>query len=547
MESQAIVIAVPDRQPAAPVAHAWRDRSLLALLVLVAFLLHVWLMTHTEVASRDSIGFIRYAWQLDSRPWSAVLNESEQHPGYPLLILAASHVTRAVLSGPLSTVMQQTAQLVSVLAGVLVVLPTFYLGRELFDRRVGFWACLLFQCLPAAARVLADGLSEGTFLLFAATSLWLALRAFRTGSPGSFLLAGFASGLAYLTRPEGALIAALAGVVLLARQAAVLQRRPWRETIRSGILMALGLGVIAGPFVAVTGRLTTKPTGSRVMQEMRQRIEQSGPQSAAPIPESRQAGMGQVPLAVWWMEAQKRPGSNQDQRIWGLKALGNELMKGFFYIGWVPVLLGLWWHRERMRAMPGIWLLLLLCLVLVFLLYRVAAIMGYISDRHALLIVFIGSYWMAAGLLELPRRTAALVGRVPRPLLALALPLCFAGACLPKDLQPLHDDRAGFRAVGLWIAEHAEAVDPVVDPYCWAHYYAGRVFTERQPTYPSPGHVVVQYVVWEESNNPHPHLTEVARADRLRQQGKLVHVWSGKRYGKETARVCVYEVPAECQ
>ena len=65
---------------------------------------------------------------------------------------------------------------------MLLIVPMFYLGKDLFDRRVGFWSALLFQCLPVGSRALSDGLTEGLFLLLIATGLLLAVGAFRTGS-----------------------------------------------------------------------------------------------------------------------------------------------------------------------------------------------------------------------------------------------------------------------------------------------------------------------------------------------------------------------------
>src|SRR5205814_627612 len=87
-----------------------------------------------------------------------------------------------------------SAQLVSALASVLLVLPMFYLGKELFDRRVAFWATLLFQCLPASARVMPDGLSESLFFLLCASAFLFAVRGLRTGAAPTFLLAGGWSG-----------------------------------------------------------------------------------------------------------------------------------------------------------------------------------------------------------------------------------------------------------------------------------------------------------------------------------------------------------------
>src|SRR5262249_30611559 len=144
---------------------------LLLVLLLLAAGLRGWLLSHTEVAARDSIGFIRLAWQLEHKPWVEVLPNAQQHPGYPLALLAVSVPVRQFLGGPDTTAMQLSAQLTSALAGTLLVIPMFYLGRELFSRGVAFWACVLFQCLPVGGRILSDGLSEATFLLFAVTTL----------------------------------------------------------------------------------------------------------------------------------------------------------------------------------------------------------------------------------------------------------------------------------------------------------------------------------------------------------------------------------------
>src|SRR5262249_61571061 len=83
--------------------------------------------------------------------------------------------------------------------------PIFLLGRELFDRSVGFWAAVLFQTLPATGRFLSDGLSEATFLLFAAFTIWLGARSLRTRSAVGFALAGVCGGLCFLVGAGGGL------------------------------------------------------------------------------------------------------------------------------------------------------------------------------------------------------------------------------------------------------------------------------------------------------------------------------------------------------
>src|SRR5262249_5601835 len=138
-----------------------------------------------------------------------------QHPGYPLAVLGMSYPVRYFVGDDTVRFMQLSAQLVSALASVLLVIPMFYIGKELFDARIGFWAALLFQCLPASGRLMADGLSEPLFLLLSSLAVLFAARALRTGSVFGFGLTGLAGGLAYLTRAEGVLVPLVTGALLL--------------------------------------------------------------------------------------------------------------------------------------------------------------------------------------------------------------------------------------------------------------------------------------------------------------------------------------------
>ena len=197
----------------------WSDWRWLALLFVLVAGMRAWQFSHTEVTSRDSIAYIRYAGRLEKEPWLRVMADSEHHPGYPFAIYLLAKPVRNLLPDDLPRAMQRSAQLVSCIASLLLIVPMFYIGRELFDGRVGFWGALLFQCLPAPGRVLADGLSDPLFLLFGTISLWMAMIALRKGRPGWFILSGLTSALAYLTRTEGALVPPVTCMVLLGLQA----------------------------------------------------------------------------------------------------------------------------------------------------------------------------------------------------------------------------------------------------------------------------------------------------------------------------------------
>ena len=567
---------ITEQLPPPSVRAGWADLRCLVILALLALGLRAWQITHTEVVSRDSISYIRIAWQLEHGDWRQVMRSSPQHPGYPLSVLAVSRPVRQFIPTDLPRAWQLSAQLASALASVLLVVPMFFLGRELFDRRIAFWACVLFQCLPSSSKVMGDGLSDTLFLLFACTGFWMACVALRRGARTAFALTGVAGGLAYLVRPEGVLIVGATGLVVLGLQVGRRWRRSWRSVLVNGGLLSLASLVVMTPYMVLIGGLTVKNTPNLMMNQQRPDADWEGklrPQTPKKgEPQARGSADGSTLLAIWWhpskgeLEILDRIKTPEEmltlkpprRYLWALRAMYTELGKAFFYLLWLPALLGAWWFRGRARLVPGTWVLTLVCLLLCGLLFRVAEKMGYLSDRHLLLVVLCGVYPAAAGAIVLGHKLAQGAARL-RPALArrgwtnghvwaLGLLLLLALVPLPRTLERLHGDRAGFRAVGRWMAEHTPAGNFIEDPYCWTYYYAGRVFAEGcsgLPVEPNP----CFYVVLEESKNRHPHLVSL--------QSALVHTLEAKgseilhketvRRGKERVNIVVWKVPGAYQ
>jgi hypothetical protein len=559
---QALETAVT-HEPAPAKADRWRGVALVVLLLLAASGLRAWHLRHTEVAARDSIGFIRIAWQMGHGDFRQAVRDGEQHPGYPLAILGTSTLVRKVSSADDAIVMQRSAQLANSLASILLVVPMYFLGRELFRRPTAFWATLLFQCLPASGRVLADGLSEGLFLLFAVSGVLFASIGLRTHRILPFALAGLFSALAYLTRPEGALIVAVTGLVLLGVQVIRTRRVHWQRFLTCGLALCLTALIVGSPLYLITGRLSLKNTAGKVWNNT----------SQAPTPPGTQFAAGDSNVlfastfAVWGGGVEER---EKMQALWGVKPVVAELIKGTCYFLWLPMLLGLWWFRDRFRTVLGTWVMLFLGVLIGMLLWRVYVLLGYVSDRHLILILLFGCYWAAAAIGEMIRRLAALPARVAPnfvpltwlrqrspystsllwPSLAM---LAVLAALLPKTLEPLHVNRNGFRHAGIFIGQRAKPWDEVLDPYSWSHYYAGKVFQEGRKADRPEGAVPVKYVVLEMSgreasdpDQPRQHTRLPLVQEAMREGGRTgsqpIFRWTGKR-NKEEVEVIVYQVP----
>jgi hypothetical protein len=498
---------------------AWPDVWRVAGLVLLGTAIHSWLIVHAEAPARDGIAFIRYALQLERAPWPQVVVSNHHHPLYPLTVLAVSVPVRFMWGDTTCASMLLSAQLAAALAGVFLVVPMYFLGKRLFNRQVGFWAAALFQCLPVSARISADTLSDPLCLLFAASALWLGFEALNRGSACYFAGCGLCSGLAYLARPEGLLPAVSVGLVLLGLQATA-QRRLWRQVVWGAASLALAALLVGVPFIAVTGRLTTKPTGLDVLHFFGQ----------------GQCSSGAALWAVSWVPS--APG-DRPTLAWGLWALASEAVRAFQYLVWLPAVVGLWQFRERFRSHPGAWALVATCVLLGAVLLCMTTKVGYLGERHVQLLVLCGSFWAVAAVAALGDRLAACGFRWA----TLALLAAVTGFGLPTLARPQHGNYHGYRRAGEWLALHAAAADPISDPHGCAYFYAGRVFSEGAVPPAAPGRKPVKYLVVELSqHSPRPNLKWKRQAEVM-DRGTVVFRCSTDEDGHSGQEVVVFGMP----
>jgi hypothetical protein len=89
----------------------------------------------------------------------------------------------------------------------------------------------------------------------------------------------------------------------------------------------------------------------------------------------------------------------------------------------------------------------------------------------------------------------------------------------------MHTHREGHKHAGLWLAEHMTDNDAIVDPFCWAEWYAGR--TLYRTTWNPPEWKRI-YVIWEHTSaTPHSRLPNlpVARDYKEKPGARIVYAW----------------------
>ena len=130
-------------------------RGFLATLI-VAAAIRVYLLWQYYCISSDGVVYLRAAGEFYRGDIAAGLS-SVYPPGYPLLVAAVY---------PLIGEWELAGQLVSLLFGVLVLFPLYWIFAELFGEKVALFACLLAAISPLLALYSVHVRSESTYIFF---------------------------------------------------------------------------------------------------------------------------------------------------------------------------------------------------------------------------------------------------------------------------------------------------------------------------------------------------------------------------------------------
>lgn len=133
-------------------------------------------------------------------------------------------------------------RVVSVLAGFFAVVFVYLLGKEMFNKQVGFLAAAFLALYPIHVHFSRIGVNNINDSFMVVLVLWLVLRAVRSGKPTAYALAGLASGLTIYTYvgTRLVLILAIGALVYLA-----IVRRGFVRTYARALTVFLLAAIIA--------------------------------------------------------------------------------------------------------------------------------------------------------------------------------------------------------------------------------------------------------------------------------------------------------------
>lgn len=429
-------------------AQARRDLPLLALVLLVALAVRAFLAFRGQVIFNDGPRFIDIARAFVAGDTAHALTHA-YHPLYSWLTAQAY---------PLFGDYERAGLAVSVLAGTLVGLPLWALLNGMFGRRVAWAGLVLWAVHPFATDYAANVQSDSLYLFFFLTAvwaLWTGLEALpHAGAFGRFALAGAASGLAYLTRPEGAGVVVLGGLWLVL----ALRRLPQARHLREISARLLAGALLMACFVVPTYFYLKNIHDTTGMWQLTRKksLTQLVSGRAKERPEwAKDTVKDEV------IEEFGRPPIRKETKFEVYVVRGARIFRTFSEaLTWllVPFLvLGLLVRgRALLRTRSDLYLLSFFGLY-GFTLYRLAVTLGYAGKRHVFPLVLLALGWTGLGVVALSRRLEIALrargsGWAKRSGAVLLTVLVVAS--LPKTLRTNVHEPLGEKQAGFWIREH---------------------------------------------------------------------------------------------
>jgi 4-amino-4-deoxy-L-arabinose transferase-like glycosyltransferase len=442
------------------------ERRDLVLVLGLALGLRVLLYKLTYLISIDGAAvYFPMANQFASGLWLEGLAVG-YHPMYALLVAVFSKVL-----GDL----QFSGQMVSVFFGTLTVIPIFYLARGVDNGRTGFFSSLFLAILPYHVELSADLLSDTTYTFFFISAIWLGWKALKTEDWKMFLLAGFATGLAYLDRAEGIGVLLPLSLWIFLRKNGFHKKKGCTKGLAT-IIFLVSFLLVASPYILYlrsytgTWTISRKPAVNKVVHLIKeklffQKLEDKGVEKFDHFVQKLQReGDGASSGLVGWL---KRTGSFFEFFV----ETCHPLLFLFFIVGLIK--------RRGPPSWSGEGFLIANLLVYAPILFWLAS-SSYISHRYFVPFVVLCLVWSGRGFTEtyvwLRQKLSSKRWEKVRFLESrglLCLTLITVIAILPSTIHPSRKGKIARKEAGLWVKNNSASKPPIYTDMVQVNHYAG--------------------------------------------------------------------------
>lgn len=203
-----------------------QDLLILSVLVLLALVFRLYSLQFFHVISTDGTSYVGAARALGRGDFGGI----GTYGFYSVLIWVA---------GWFISDLELAGRVVSLIAGSLLAVPLYLLGRGISSRRVAFCASMLVVVWPPLVSSSCEVMTQASYDFILLSAVYLLWRMFQQPSAKAGVLAGLCVGLAFLTRPEGVLLFPLPPLPFL-----ILYHRELRQRWTMPVAYVAGFSVL---------------------------------------------------------------------------------------------------------------------------------------------------------------------------------------------------------------------------------------------------------------------------------------------------------------
>jgi len=400
--------------------------------LLLASAVRGYLLWQYYCISSDGVSYIRAAQEFFAGDPGAGLR-SVYPPGYPLVIAAIY---------PLIGDWELAGQLLSLLLGVGLLLPLYWIFRGMFDSKIALLACYLAAVSPFLALYSVHVRSESSYLFLATTAVYLLFNAIERRALSRFFFAGLVAGYAFLIRPEAI------GVLLIVPAVLLLRSLVWREPsiagmVRSTAMLSVGFLIFALPYIVYlsieTGRFGALSRKAGVTLAIN--LQESGLLDDGGA--AQEADVGSFVFTEYVLQHPisyiKKVTSDLMPALWTfVQALYYSYLP-FLILGLVACLRKPVFVRSHM-------------LVIGFVSFYVLGFaLIYVKRRYSLQAVPLSLAWVALGMTFLWEQMRQRLSPRRARIAAACVGLIFIAATLPRTLKPVSREKAFVRQAGWYL------------------------------------------------------------------------------------------------
>ena len=449
-----------------------QDLIHLAILLVIALGIGVYLIATTVVIAKDGVWYIQQAQMFASNPKYVL----KVHPcGYPFLIFAAHKLVTSLSDSSSLSTWIYSAQSITLLCRLLALIPLYFIGKLLVGSKRSFQAILILIILPYPAEFVSDILREWPHMLFLASGFLLLIWGVKQGKCRMFGAAGFVAGLGHMIRPECAQLLIYGALWIFIRLFSPKPGMSRPKLLCALSVLLIGFAIPAAPYMTARGQF--------LPAKLKALIGSADHQESEEIQQPETNSGNNIYMASGM------PGKIA-KAIGKLAGVMSENLMYFF----VPALLiGIYFRFRKQSSATEIERFFVPAFVVfnIVMLIMLYYSWGYISRRHCFPLVAFTIFYVPIGL-EVSAGWLADRFSKSRPASDqdrrrwfFILLITGTAICMPKLLRFSGSDKQGYRTAAAWLRENTAQEDLIAVPDSRISFYAerkGLIYDAEPPT-----------------------------------------------------------------